>query len=66
LDAIAANDALLGRRDDALAHIEQAFANGWRQNPAFPMLFCDPRFEKLRNDQNAHLAGKNAKSKRWA
>lgn len=66
LVAIAGTDAILGRKDDALNHLEEAFAKGWRldellivrlgDRPEFATLRGDPRFERLCRIQADHLA----------
>ncbi len=66
LVAIAGADAILGRRNDALDHLEQAFAKNWRldefvwfrlgDRPEFATLRGNPRFERLRRIQDAHIA----------
>ncbi len=65
---IAGNEAVLGRKSDALTHLEQAFAKGWRADaeitsvsrigevPVFATLRGDPRFERLRRIQVSHIA----------
>jgi TolB-like protein/DNA-binding SARP family transcriptional activator/Tfp pilus assembly protein PilF len=66
LVSIAGLECVLGRREDALAHLEQAFAKKWRldefvhfrlgDRPEFATLHGDPRFERLRRIQDAHIA----------
>lgn len=66
LVSIAGTEAILGLRDDALKHLEQAFAGNWRMDefvtpvlgdrPEFATLLGNPRFERLRRIQAAHIA----------
>lgn len=66
LVAIAGLESVLGRRKDALDHLEQAFAKDWRldefvqfrlgDRPEFATLRGTPRFERLRRIQDAHIA----------
>lgn len=61
---IAGAETLVGKREEALAHLEQAFARGWRMdslaqvplraNPLFATLRDEPRFRKLAAIQDAH------------
>jgi TolB-like protein/Tfp pilus assembly protein PilF len=63
---IAANDAVLGRRDRAIAELQAAVANGWRayeeingeigEDAMFATLRGDPRFERLRRQLAAWRA----------
>jgi TolB-like protein/DNA-binding SARP family transcriptional activator len=66
LVAIAGTEAILGHKEDALKHLEEAFAKNWRMGellgarlgdrPEFATLRGDPRFERLRQIQADHLA----------
>lgn len=65
LIGIATNDAILGRRQQALTRLEQAVAGGWiafegfnfelSEAPWFASLRGDPRFERLRATTKARL-----------
>jgi hypothetical protein len=63
---IAAVEAVLGRKERALTLLEHAFAKNWRmdefvvqhrigQDPTFMTLLGNPRFERLRRIQAAHI-----------
>lgn len=62
---IAASNAILGHRDQALSNLEKAFAMGWRIDeftptrisgfPPFATLIDDPRFARLQAIQDAHI-----------
>lgn len=66
LVSIAGLNAVLGRREDALKHLEDAFSKNWRldefiifrlgDRAEFATLRGNPRFERLRRIQNAHIA----------
>lgn len=62
----AGTEAILGRSEEALRHLDQAFANDWRldefvmlrlgDRPEFATLRGNPRFERLRRIQDGHIA----------
>lgn len=66
LVSIAGTEAILGRKNEALRHLNQAFAMNWRldefimfkidDRPEFATLRHDARFERLRRIQDAHIA----------
>jgi len=66
LVSIAGVDAVLGRPERSVAHLQEAFAKNWRldefvqfrlgDRPEFATLRGDPRFERLRRIQDAHIA----------